>query len=307
MTLAETVDQYVRLLIIQYRDQPRARATIALLAQNALLDLLPLQIAGAFNVDTAIGVQLDTIGKYVGIPRNIGLDQTTPYFGFYNIGASIQNLNGLQDSTNPAVNAPGIFFQTNYLGSSKLDLNDTAYRLMIKLKIALNQNFSSLNDIQRYLADNLPGYFSLVDNANMTLTYTLLASPPVDPEVIRPYLPRPMGVGLTLVYPTSSAAPTPISQSFPTIFVPSGFIATTTGTPATATPSPAGPALYLWEKISGDPEVEIVSPYTPATQFRATFNSWTTYTATFRCRVTHIPGAFVSYTNNVIVSIQTTP
>lgn len=73
MTKEELIEYYADLLIIQYRNKPKAKATIELLADLFTVDLLPLNVKNAFDLDTAIGVQLDSIGKYMGITRT-GVD-----------------------------------------------------------------------------------------------------------------------------------------------------------------------------------------------------------------------------------------
>ena len=57
------------LLIIQYHNKPRAVATIKALAKMFPLDLI-LQVRDAFNIDTATGVLLDVLGKYLGVNRD---------------------------------------------------------------------------------------------------------------------------------------------------------------------------------------------------------------------------------------------
>jgi len=69
MTLAELVQYYVNLLIIQYRDKPKARATVQAFAEMATVDMLPLQIQEAIVLDNAEGVVLDVLGKYAGVKR----------------------------------------------------------------------------------------------------------------------------------------------------------------------------------------------------------------------------------------------
>lgn len=70
MTLSDVLQYYANLLIIQYRGKPKARAHVIALVRIALMDLLPLAVQGAFDVDSAIGVQLDIIGKYAGVTRD---------------------------------------------------------------------------------------------------------------------------------------------------------------------------------------------------------------------------------------------
>lgn len=69
MTNQELIDYYAKLLILQYRGKPKAFATIQALAKPVIMDQLPLAVQGAFNIDDAIGTQLDVLGKYVGVTR----------------------------------------------------------------------------------------------------------------------------------------------------------------------------------------------------------------------------------------------
>lgn len=62
-------DYYKNLLIIQYHDKPKARATIAQWVDCMTGDGIMTQLWDAFDVDTAIGAQLDAIGHFVGIGR----------------------------------------------------------------------------------------------------------------------------------------------------------------------------------------------------------------------------------------------
>lgn len=71
MTTPELIAYYKNLLIIQYHDKAKAKATIEALVTPVLMDQLPGQVQDAFNLDTAIGVQLDVIGKYEGVTRYV--------------------------------------------------------------------------------------------------------------------------------------------------------------------------------------------------------------------------------------------
>lgn len=61
---------YSNLLAAQYRQKPKAVATIQLFVNWALMQLLPLQVQSAFSITSGVGVQLDILGKYVGVTRN---------------------------------------------------------------------------------------------------------------------------------------------------------------------------------------------------------------------------------------------
>lgn len=77
MTTQELINYYANLLIIQYRGKPKAYATIQTLVEPVIMDQLPISVQAAFEISTAVGDQLDVIGKYVGASRN-GYDFSGP-------------------------------------------------------------------------------------------------------------------------------------------------------------------------------------------------------------------------------------
>ena len=68
MSVQDTINYYSDLLIMQYADKPKAVATIKALAKLAVIDHSPLLVQDAYNLDTAVGVQLKVLAKYVGLP-----------------------------------------------------------------------------------------------------------------------------------------------------------------------------------------------------------------------------------------------
>lgn len=70
MTDLELQQYYSGLLILQYRQQPKATAHIEALVKQVIADQIITQVQDAFALDTAVGVQLDVIGKYAGVTRN---------------------------------------------------------------------------------------------------------------------------------------------------------------------------------------------------------------------------------------------
>ena len=57
------------LLIIQYWGKQKARQTIEAIAKMFPVDII-FSVRDAFNLDTAVGKQLDVLAKYVGVARN---------------------------------------------------------------------------------------------------------------------------------------------------------------------------------------------------------------------------------------------
>jgi hypothetical protein len=70
MDTNDIITYYSDLLILQYKGLPKATATIQALVAPFVMDQLPILVQNAYNVDTAVGVQLDVIGKYAGISRS---------------------------------------------------------------------------------------------------------------------------------------------------------------------------------------------------------------------------------------------
>lgn len=70
MTTQELINYYANLLILQYIGKTNAYATIQALVTPVIMSQLPLLVQNAFNMDgTAVGVQLDVLGKYAGVTR----------------------------------------------------------------------------------------------------------------------------------------------------------------------------------------------------------------------------------------------
>ena len=67
--LTDIENYYKNLLIIQYHDKAKAQAVIANWVDCMVADGLLLDLPEAYNIDTAIGAQLDAIGKIVNLKR----------------------------------------------------------------------------------------------------------------------------------------------------------------------------------------------------------------------------------------------
>lgn len=161
MTEQEFEDYYADLLILQYKTLPKARATISALVKQAVDGGFLLKLVNAFGIDRAVGKQLDTIGKYIGLNRVVKV--------------MIGNTN------------------TNVL-------TDEDYRLLLKLKLICNTNFSSTSQIRSALYELFPSDIRLFDNRDMTYDYQLSTefNQLVNVILAEELLPFPMGVGYTV-------------------------------------------------------------------------------------------------------------
>lgn len=69
--LQKIITYYKDLIILQYRDKPKAQSTVQSIVELLMADGLIFDVRNAYNFDTAIGRQLDVIGQYIGINRLI--------------------------------------------------------------------------------------------------------------------------------------------------------------------------------------------------------------------------------------------
>lgn len=63
------IEFYQNLLIIQYNQKEKARAEVALHVKNMMADGLISKVQDGYDIETAVGIQLDVIGKYIGKDR----------------------------------------------------------------------------------------------------------------------------------------------------------------------------------------------------------------------------------------------
>ncbi|KWN75781.1 DUF2612 domain-containing protein [Burkholderia ubonensis] len=118
------LNDYTALITSEHRDKPRYMATIAAVVQP-LVDQMNLlaSMPGMFDLDVAVGDQLDTVGLWVGVSRRIRTPLTGIYFSF--------DIDGLG------------FDQGIWKGPFDPDtgltiLDDDTYRLVIRAKIGAN-------------------------------------------------------------------------------------------------------------------------------------------------------------------------
>lgn len=195
--LDSLIAYYVNRLLWEYK-LPKAQQTIAITVKQIIADGILFQIQDGYTLGSAIGKQLDVLGKYIGLSRMIGDPTPLPFFGFVSYDGIGDNTNGLTDYESN-VNQDVVFYDYDYNQQNVTALSDTAYLYMLFLKIALNTGDMTLYGIQNILADTLDGRVRVVDNADMSLTYYVGTNIPVTPTVLTPYLPKPMGVRIANV------------------------------------------------------------------------------------------------------------
>lgn len=203
-TIQQLVNYYVGLLIIQYRNKPKAQETIFFLASEFLCSAILLDIRDGYNLDDAVGVQLDVIGKYAGIDRYYReltlidyfsmpsyTDEPTspPQYGFetYATFATDNDLNGT--------------LAYGDIVSSNNQLLDSFFRTIIRLKILQNTSNHSDESIDAGIWTIFGASVRPEESGVMKMAYFITSdtTPLINAAIYKKVLPRPMGVAALLV------------------------------------------------------------------------------------------------------------
>lgn len=166
------IEYYKNLLIIQYNNKEKARATIGLLINTLLQNDIYGQVQNAFNLQTAEGKQLDVLGKYIGIDRFITQvgDIEGSYFGFTSYTTLLTDTTvGFTDYANYNTDGGGTltYNDLNYTQ----ELNDFDYRFVLKMRIIQNNS----NHSQKSIDDGIFIFFGdgviLSTSNNMSMVF----------------------------------------------------------------------------------------------------------------------------------------
>ncbi|MCC3717988.1 DUF2612 domain-containing protein [Rouxiella badensis] len=122
-------------------------------------------LISAFDIDTAVGNQLDILGLWIGLSRRVSTPITGIYFSF-----DVDRLGWDQGRWQGPYDPDDGF----------LDLSDEIYRLVLKVKISINswngQN-DTLPDILNAAVAGSGLRMAIVDNQDMTISILILGDP----------------------------------------------------------------------------------------------------------------------------------
>ncbi|CQR71692.1 hypothetical protein SOV_04880 [Sporomusa ovata DSM 2662] len=159
------IDTYLNLVTSQYRDSPNFInwLTTALQKGEDITELLS-QFESKFDIDTAVGKQLDTLGELIGRSRKL----------------TFQPSNGVSPI-----------------------LDDEPYRTVLKAKIAINQWDGTIPGVYEYWNVLFPQlYLEIYDNQDMTMDIIVvgLSSTLLQQLLQNGYLtPKPEGVRVNYI------------------------------------------------------------------------------------------------------------
>ncbi|PXV60875.1 Protein of unknown function [Dyella jiangningensis] len=152
------VSQYTGLITSEHADKPKFSAMVAAVAQcfvdqqNALGGFIP-----AFDLDQAVGDQLDIIGLWVGVSRRVNTPLTGVYFSFDITGVGFDQ---------------GVW-QGPFDPSTEVTLlDDDTYRTLIRAKIGANHWDGTLGSSAAILNQIFESgtHVFIQDNQDMTMT-----------------------------------------------------------------------------------------------------------------------------------------
>jgi hypothetical protein len=194
--LETTIEYYKELLLYQYINQPKARATVGLLVSQALVDLLPKYLRESFDIETATGPQLDILGEYVGFNRVVKSLIPRRYFKLDDYESPLGNPAGFSDYTDRTINADGSMYDYFIARTSTYTLDDSEYRILLKLKICLNTSENTLYAINQLLYDFFGTDIILGDQRDMSFSYLINGTIAriIEIALNEGLLPKPMGV-----------------------------------------------------------------------------------------------------------------
>lgn len=163
-----TWDQsYVQLITSEHQDKPKYTAGISALVQP-FIDLQNLLngLPNMFDVDVAVGQQLDVVAQWIGETRNLAIPLTGVYFSLDTDGLGFDE---------------GTWFGP-FDPTTELDiLPDDSFRRLLYTKIANNQWDGTIPSAYEFMAPVFPGNtFFIQDNQDMTMLVGVAGSQPLD-------------------------------------------------------------------------------------------------------------------------------
>lgn len=164
---AVSVTDYVELVTSEHAVRPNFVAMLEVLLQPIVDNTAAINlISPSYDIDHAAGKQLDTVGLWAGISRNLRTPLTGVYFSLDTTGVGFDQGTWL-----------GPFDATSGLTA----LPDEQYRTLLRAKIAANHwdgTIPSAYDILNQLFSGR-GYTALIqDNGDMTMAFGLVGGAP---------------------------------------------------------------------------------------------------------------------------------
>jgi hypothetical protein len=186
----------------QYQSSTRLLAWMKSL-ESTIVEVVTVadSIRLAFDIDSAVGPQLDTLGVIIGLPRDIEVSIPNLFFSWYDghaptdvLGWGMGSWRSLQEETHEMTKLP-----------------DDAYRQVLKFKILQNSWNGTADGLYRaweevFVPDNIT--LRVQDNQDMSVSFFVtgqLIPATVQYILLGNYIPlKPAGVQVTFIFSSGS-------------------------------------------------------------------------------------------------------
>lgn len=161
--MSMTLNDYIDLITSQHRSRPKFRGvTAAAVAPLALtVGMVDTSMLQAWDIDTAIGTQLDQVGEWIGATRYVEQPLVGVYFSWDDVVETGWGHGYWQGKYDPSTGV--------------IALADDVYRLVLYAKIASNNWPGTRETIESIWDDSLgdTSTLALVDHQDMSITIGL--------------------------------------------------------------------------------------------------------------------------------------
>lgn len=190
------MSEYTDLITPEHAEKPKFFALVDM-STSAISSIRDLQLSyiDTYDLDSAEGAQLDVIGLWVGISRNVAVPISGVYFSFDTVGLGFDQ---------------GVWKGPFDPDTGITSLPDDTYRILIRAKIGANRWDGSMAGWKAIIDQVFPpetGIFAQ-DNGDMTMTVVIAGTPPSALFVALltgGYLPlKPEAIGIAFYFVNSN-------------------------------------------------------------------------------------------------------
>ena len=185
---------YSALITSEHNTKPDFMAWVDTLCGSAAsITASILAIPAAFDLDNAVGAQLDVVGQWVGQARTVNAVLIVGFFGFDDDVAAAT----FGEEGNISIGGP--FYEEGAPFEGSTVLGDTDYRTVLRARIVRNQSHGTLADIENALEFIFGSPAQVADAGTNSLAVTVVNPiTPTDQSLLRTLdiLPRPAGVAI---------------------------------------------------------------------------------------------------------------
>lgn len=186
--------QYAALITSEHAIRPKFMSLVNLIAGGfGDITACILSMPKAFDIDTAVGAQLDIVGKWVGQARVVTNVLLTGFFGFADDPAA------LTFGELPSPSVGGVFYELGATFQATTTLSDKDYRTILRARIVRNQSNGTLSAIENALQYVFGVPCTVSDIGDMSLAIQVSAPITQTQEALLntlDLLPRPAGVAI---------------------------------------------------------------------------------------------------------------